>query len=65
MMSLFFKAVAFLMIVDILAFALLIVTSPIWLRLVVQTEWFENKCEIAEEGWEIIKEKFEKVWKKC
>lgn len=65
MMSLFFKAVAFLMIVDILAFGLLIVTSPIWLRFVVQTEWFENKCEITEEGWEIIKEKFEKVLKKC
>lgn len=65
MMSLFFKAVAFLLIVDALAFILLIVASPIWLRLVIQTEWFEDKCEIAEDGWEIIKEKFEKVLKKC
>ena len=56
-----FKA---LVIIDAIAFALLVAGWPIWLRIVANTEWFDDRCEEFEDGIEAIKEKAEKVLKK-
>lgn len=54
-----------LVILDAVAFALLIAGWPIWLRIVVNTEWFEDRCEEFEDGLEAMKEKTKKFLKKA
>ena len=53
-----------LVILDAIAFALLVAGWPIWLRIVVNTDWFEDRCEEFEDGLEAIKEKTKKFLKK-
>ena len=54
-----------LVILDAVAFALLVAGWPIWLRIVVNTEWFEDRCEEFEDGLEAMKEKTKKFLKKA
>ena len=53
-----------LVILDAVAFALLVAGWPIWLRIVVNTDWFEDRCEEFEDGLEAIKEKTKKFLKR-
>ena len=53
-----------LVILDTIAFALLVAGWPIWLRIVVNTDWFEDRCEELEDGLEITKEKTKKLLKR-
>ena len=54
-----------LVILDAIAFALLVAGWPIWLRIVVNTDWFEDKCEEFEDGFEAMKEKTKNFLKKA
>lgn len=64
MFTILYKIFVALVILDAIAFVLLVAGWPIWLRIVVNTEWFDDRCEEFEDGMDAIKEKIEKVLKK-